>query len=59
MANKFKISSNKLSVHESLDGDWLSNVSMPLILVGSGTAQVNRVWGTMERLGEVGCLDRV
>jgi len=59
MANKFKIRSNKLSVHESLDGDWLSNVSMPLILVGSGTAQVNRVWGTMERLGDVGCLDRV
>jgi len=59
MANKFKISSNRLSVHESLDGDWSSHVSMPLILVGSGTAQVNRVWGTMERLGDVGCLDRV
>jgi len=59
MANKFKISSNRLAVHESLDGDWLSHVSMPLILVGSGTAQVNRVWGTMERLGDVGCLDRV
>ena len=59
MANKFKIKTNRLSVHESLAEDWLSNTSMPLILVGSGTAQVNRVWGTMERMGEVGCLDRV
>lgn len=59
MANTFKIRSNRLAVHESLDGDWLTNVSMPLILCGSGTAQVNRAWGTMERLGEVGCLDRV
>ena len=59
MSNKFKIKSNRLSVHQSLAEDWMSNTSMPLILCGSGTAQVIRVWGTMERMGEVGCLDRV
>ena len=50
MANKFKIKSNRLSVHQSLAEDWMNNTSMPL---------VNRVCGTMERMGEVVCLDRV
>ena len=59
MANSFKIKTNRLDVHESLDGDWLNNVSMPLMICGSGTAQVNRVWGTLERMGDVGCLDRI
>jgi len=59
MANKFQIKSNRLAVHESSSGDWLHSTSMPLLLCGSGTAQVNRVWGTMERLSDVGCLDRV
>ena len=59
MANKFQIKSNRLAVHESSSGDWLHNASMPILLCGSGTAQVNRVWGTMERLSDVGCLDRV
>ena len=59
MANKFQIKSNRLAVHESSSGDWLHSASMPILLCGSGTAQVNRVWGTMERLSDVGCLDRV
>jgi len=59
MANKFQIKSNRLAVHESSSGDWLSDTSMPLLFCASGTAQVNRVWGTLERLSEVGCLDRV
>jgi len=54
-----QIRSNRLAVHESSDGDWLNSTSMPLIICGSGTAQVNRAWGTLERLGDVGCLDRV
>ena len=59
MSNRLQIVSNRLAVHESSEGDWLVNSSMPLMLCGSGTAQVNRVWGTLERLGDVGCLDRV
>ena len=59
MSNRLQIGSNRLAVHESSEGDWLVNSSMPLMLCGSGTAQVNRVWGTLERLGDVGCLDRV
>lgn len=59
MANRLQIKSNRLAVHESSEGDWLTTTSMPLLLCGSGTAQVNRVWGTLERLGDVGCLDRV
>ena len=59
MSNRLQIKSNRLAVHESSEGDWLANTSMPLLLCGSGTAQVNRVWGTLERLGDVGCLDRV
>ena len=59
MSNRLQIGSNRLAVHESSEGDWLVNSSMPLMLCASGTAQVNRVWGTLERLGDVGCLDRV
>ena len=59
MSNRLQIGSNRLAVHESSDGDWLVNSSMPLMFCASGTAQVNRVWGTLERLGDVGCLDRV
>ena len=59
MSNRLQIRSNRLAVHESSEGDWLTNTSMPLLLCGSGTAQVNRVWGTLERLGDVGCLGRV
>ena len=59
MSNRLQIRSNRLAVHESSEGDWLTNTSMPLLLCGSGTAQVNRIWGTLERLGDVGCLDRV
>ena len=59
MSNRLQIRSNRLAVHECSEGDWLTNTSMPLLLCGSGTAQVNRIWGTLERLGDVGCLDRV
>ena len=52
------INSTQSSLFESTN-EAIDSTSRPIILCGSGTAQVNRVWAIMERLGEAGCLDRV
>ena len=52
------VSPSRGAVFESTQG-FGSASSRPIIVCGSGTAQVNRVWSLMERMGESGCLDRV
>ena len=46
------------ALFESTDG-YVNSASRPIVVCASGTAQVNRAWSLLERLGEAGCLDRV
>ena len=57
-AGGMSVSPIRGAVFESTQG-FGSASSRPIIVCGSGTAQVNRVWSLMERMGESGCLDRV
>ena len=57
-AGGMSVSPSRGAVFESTQGFGNSS-SRPIIVCGSGTAQVNRVWSLMERMGESGCLDRV
>jgi len=52
------VNATRGALFESTDG-YVSSASRPIVVCGSGTAQVNRAWSLMERLGEAGCLDRV
>ena len=52
------VNATRGALFESTDG-YVSSASRPIVVCASGTAQVNRAWSLMERLGESGCLDRV
>ena len=52
------VNASRGALFESTDG-YVNSASRPIVVCASGTAQVNRAWSLMERLGESGCLDRV
>jgi hypothetical protein len=52
------VNSTQGALFESTDG-YVNTTSRPIVISASGTAQVNRAWSLMERMGEAGCLDRV
>ncbi len=49
------VNASRGALFESTDG-YVNSASRPIVVCASGTAQVNRAWSLMERLGESGCL---